>query len=55
MAILTLLRISFSFEGVTSEIGRYAFAKILIDDVYIHTWVINSLYSAMYLSCAVLT
>ena len=34
MAILTSLRISLNFEGVTNEIGRYPFAKILIDGVY---------------------
>ena len=43
MAVLTSLRISFNFEGVTNETGRYPFAKILIDDVYIHSWVTNSL------------
>ena len=42
MAILASTGISCSFEGVTDEIGRYPFSKILIDDVYIHSWVINS-------------
>ena len=42
------------FEGVTSEIGKYHFAKILIADAYMHSWVINSLYRAIYLSCTVL-
>ena len=54
MAVLTSLRISLNFEGVTSEFGKYPFAKILIADVYMHSWVINSLYSAIYLSCTVL-
>ena len=54
MAVLTSLRISLNFEGVASEIGKYAFAKILIADVYMCSWVINSLYSAIYLSCTVL-
>ena len=53
MVVLTSLRISFNFEGVTNKIGRYPFAKILIADVYMCSWVINYLYSAMYLSCAV--
>ena len=30
MAVLTSLRISHNFEGVTNEIGRYPFAKILM-------------------------
>ena len=54
MAILTSLRISLNFEGVTNENGRYPSAKILIDDVYIQSWGINSLYNAMYLSYTVL-
>ena len=54
MAVLTSMRISHNFEGVTNEIGRYPFAKILIAGVYMSTWVINSLYSAMYLSCTIL-
>ena len=54
MAVLTSLRISLNFEGVTNEIGRYPFAKILIADANTHSWVINSLYSAIYLSSTVL-
>ena len=54
MAVLTSLRISLNFEGVTKEIGKYPFAKILIDVAYIWRWVINSPYNAMYLSCTVL-
>ena len=50
MVVLTSLRISLNFEGVTSEIGKYPFAKILIADAYMHSLVINSLYSAIYLS-----
>ena len=47
MAVLTSLRIFLNFEGVTDEIGKYPFAKILIADVYMHSWVINSLYNIM--------
>ena len=54
MTVLTSLRKSLNFEGVTSEIGKYPFAKILIADAYMNSWVINSLYSAIYLSCTVL-
>ena len=43
MAVLTSLRIPLNFEGVTSEIGKYPLAKILIADAYMHGWVINSL------------
>ena len=58
MAVLTSLRISLNFEGVTNEIGRYPFTKILIDVVYIRSWVINSLimqsiYLALFLNKAV--
>ena len=54
MVDLTLLRISLNFKRVISEIGKYPFDKILIKVVYICSWVINSLYKAMYLSCTVL-
>ena len=54
IVILTLLRISFNFEGVMSEIGKYPFASILNDADYIGKWVISSLYKAMHLSCTVL-
>ena len=54
MAGLTSLRISLNFEGITNEIGKYPFAKILIEVAYIHSWVINSLYNAIHLSCTVL-
>ena len=54
MAVLTSLRISLNFEGVTSEIDNYPFAKILIADAYMCSWVVNSLYSAIYLSWTVL-
>ena len=50
MADLTLLRISLNFEGVISTIDKYPFVKILTEVAYIHSWVINSLYNAMYLS-----
>ena len=33
MTVFTSLRIPLNFEGVTNEIGRYPFAKILIADV----------------------
>ena len=36
MVVLTSLRISLNFEGITNEIGRYPFAKILIDIAYIY-------------------
>ena len=49
MGDLTSIRISLNFEGVISEIGKYHSAKILIEVVYICSWVINSLYN-MYLS-----
>ena len=52
MAVLTSLRICFNFEGVTHEIGRYPFAKILMNVGYIQSWVINSLYNAMSLNRA---
>ena len=54
MGDLTSLRISLNVEGVISEIGKYPFVKILIEVAYICSWVINSLYKAMYLSCTVL-
>ena len=54
MAVFTSLQIPLNFEGVTNEIGKYPFAEILIADAYTHSWVINSLYSAIYLSCTVL-
>ena len=37
---MTLFRISLNFEGVTNEIGRYPFAKILIADVYMYSWLL---------------
>ena len=37
-----------------SEMGKYPFTKILIDAVYIYSWVISSLYKTMYLSGTVL-
>ena len=49
-----ITEISLNFEGVINEKGRYPFTKILMDVVYIHNWVINSLYKAMYLSCTIL-
>ena len=55
MAVLISMRISLNFEGVSSEIGKYPFAKILIANPYVHSWVINSLYSAKYFSCTVLS
>ena len=39
---------SFNFHGVMREIGKYPFAKILIDVAYMHRCVISSLYKAMY-------
>ena len=54
MAVLTSLRISLNFEEVTNEIGKYPFAKILIAEVYMCSWLIHSLYNAIYLSCTVL-
>ena len=54
MTVLTSLRRSLNFEGVMCEIGKYPFAKILIADVNMHSWLINSLYRAIYLSCTVL-
>ena len=58
MPVLTSLRISPNFKGVTNEIGRCPFAKILSDDAYICSWVINSLYNviiylALFLNIAV--
>ena len=53
MAVFTSLRITLKFEGVTNEIGRFTFAKIVIADAYMCNWVINSLYSVIYLSCTV--
>ena len=54
MPVLTSLTIPLNFEGVTNEIGRYLFAKILIADVHTCSWVINSLYSAIYLPGTIL-
>ena len=44
---LTSVRIYFNFDGVTKTFGKYPFAKILIADVYMCSWDINSPYSAM--------
>ena len=49
-----LIENSLNFEGITNEISIYPFAKILIADAYMCSWVINSLYCAIYLSCTVL-
>ena len=40
MAVLTSLRISLNFKGVTNKVGRYPFAKILIADTYTHSWLL---------------
>ena len=52
--ILTPFKISFNFNGVMSEKGRYPFAKILIAAAYMHSQVISSLYNKTYLSFTVL-
>ena len=51
---LTSIKISCNFTGVNKVFGKYPLAKILIADAYVHNWVINSLYSAIYLSCIIL-
>ena len=53
-AVLTFLRISCNFDGVTNVLGKQPFAKILIADAYFYSWVINILYSITCLSSIVL-
>ena len=52
---LTSLRITLNSKGVITEIGKCPSDKILIDVVYICSWVINFFYKVMHLSCTVLT
>ena len=47
---LTSVSNSFNLDGVTKVFGKYPFDKILIADVYMCSWDINSLYNTMYLS-----
>ena len=58
MTVLTSMRISLNFEGVTNGIGRYPFAKIPIADVYsaaglLIPCIVQYSYLALFLNTAV--